>query len=92
MINIEVAFATNKLQKIIALEINDDCLISDAIKLSGIQAFFHEYDLSTLAVGIFGNRKFEPADYKLQNGDRIEIYRPLLKTPNQKRLDRANHK
>lgn len=89
MIQIEVVFATSSLQKIVTLEIEPQCSIADAIARSQIQDFFPEYELLSLPVGIFGKRQFSPEQYQLKNGDRIEIYRPLNKTPNQKRLERA---
>ncbi|MBX9597393.1 MAG: RnfH family protein [Burkholderiales bacterium] len=89
MIKIEVVFATYSLQKIVALEVELPCSIADAIARSQIQDFFPDYDLLSLPVGIFGKRQFNPEQYQLKHGDRIEIYRPLNKTPNQKRLERA---
>ncbi len=89
MIKIEVVFATNSLQKIVTLEVETSCSIADAITRSQIQDFFPEYELLSLPVGIFGKRQFSPEQYQLKHGDRIEIYRPLNKTPNQKRLERA---
>lgn len=89
MIKIEVIFATNSLQKIVILEVEIPCSIADAITRSQIQDFFPEHELLNLPVGIFGKRQFSPEQYQLKNGDRIEIYRPLNKTPNQKRLERA---
>ncbi|MEN9946441.1 MAG: hypothetical protein RLZZ293_827 [Pseudomonadota bacterium] len=89
MLHIEVAFASPNLQKIIACMVADDCSIKQAILSSGIQQLFPEYQLLDLPVGIFGKRQFDPDKYQLQNGDRIEIYRPLSKTPNQQRLQRA---
>lgn len=89
MLKIEVAFATPELQKTLAVEIDDNTSISDAIVISGIQTFFPEYDLSILSVGVFGKRIYEPETYKFKDGDRLEIYRKLVQTPNQKRLERA---
>lgn len=91
-IKVEVAFATKDKQRIIEIEISPQTTISEAIRISGINEAFEEYDLLAMPVGIFGKRIFEPAKYILKDGDRIEIYRPLSKTPNQKRLDRAKGK
>jgi putative ubiquitin-RnfH superfamily antitoxin RatB of RatAB toxin-antitoxin module len=44
-----------------------------------------------IPIGIFG-KKIDPNTYILQDKDRIEIYRLLTKTPNQKRLERAKVK
>lgn len=89
MLKIEVAFATPQLQKTIAIEVDENTTVIDAIAQSGIQQFFPEYELLNLAVGIFGKRIYDPQSYQIKAGDRIEIYRPLVQTPNQKRLERA---
>lgn len=91
LIKIEVAFATAELQKIIPLELESECTLLEAIQLSKINQFFPDYDFSQLPLGIFGKRIFKPEEYQLKNGDRIEIYRSLNKTPNQKRLERAQN-
>lgn len=92
LIEIEVAFATPMLQKIIKLTVPANTKISEAIQLSEINKYFPEYDLINMPVGIFGKRQFEAENYTLKASDRIEIYRPLSKTPNQKRLERAKNK
>lgn len=89
MLKIEVAFATPQLQKTIAIEVDENTAVIDAIAQSGIQQFFPEYELLNLAVGVFGKRIYDPQSYQIKAGDRIEIYRPLVQTPNQKRLERA---
>lgn len=92
LIEIEVAFATPLLQKIIKLTVPTNTKITGAIQLSGIEKYFPEYELTNMPVGIFGKRQFETENHTLKAGDRIEIYRPLSKTPNQKRLERAKNK
>lgn len=92
MIKIQVVFATLVQQKIIELAVDESCSIDQAIQQSQINKFFPEYDLLNLPVGIFGKRIFEKNTYQLKAGDRLEIYRPLLTSPNQKRLDRAASK
>ena|SRR3990167_4355456 len=47
-------------------------------------------DCAQYAVGIFGQHK--PLNTILNNGDRIEFYRPLLMDPKAKRLLRAKQK
>lgn len=91
LIKIEVAFATAELQKVISLELESNCTLLKAIHLSQINQFFPEYDFTQLALGVFGKRIFKPEEYQLKDGDRIEIYRSLNKTPNQKRLERAKN-
>ena len=50
-----------------------------------------EQNINQASIGIFG-KKIDPTTYVIQNNDRIEIYRPLNNTPNQKRLERAKSK
>lgn len=89
MLKIEVVFATPSIQKIVSLEIENNYSIDEAIIQSRLADFFPEYSLPELPVGVFGKRIYDKNTYQLQNGDRLEIYRPLVTSPNQKRLDRA---
>lgn len=90
-IKIEVAFATPDKQIIIPIEVNENVSVIDAIIMSGIGQHFPNSILNNIdqdtPIGVFG-KKINPETYKLRDMDRIEIYRPLNKTPNQKRLER----
>lgn len=92
LLQLEVAYATPDKQLIIPISIQNNSTILAAIKQSNITNEFSELaNLTlddTLKVGIFG-KKVDISTYKLQDRDRIEIYRPLAKTPNQRRLERA---
>lgn len=92
--NVEVAFATPEKQIIICVSIPHNMAITEVIKLSKIEAEFPKYhDLFNSPIphiGIFG-KKIDINTYQLKPNDRIEIYRPLNKTPNQKRLERAKN-
>ena len=94
IIAVEVAFAMPEKQTIIAVVTNDNSSIYDIIIQSKIHQEFRDFDftdLSKLHIGIFG-KKIDPTTYQIKNNDRIEIYRALNKTPNQKRLERAKQK
>ncbi len=89
-IYIEVAFATKDKQIIKSLEIPQNTSVTNAILLSKIADEFKDFDFSdtaNLPIGIFG-RKIDVITYQLTPRDRIEIYRKLSKTPNERRLDR----
>ncbi len=88
LIKIEVAYATSTQQTVIPLVIDTATTVTEAIQLSHINTFFPDLDLTDLiAVGVYG-KKIDTKTYVLQDEYRIEIYRPLNKTPNQKRLER----
>jgi putative ubiquitin-RnfH superfamily antitoxin RatB of RatAB toxin-antitoxin module len=84
---VEVACATEVKQKVISLQVPEGTPLDRAIALSGIADEFPELDMSTSRVGIFG--QFASRDRVLNDGDRVEIYRPLLISPRQARLNRA---
>ncbi|MFZ2726226.1 MAG: RnfH family protein [Methylococcaceae bacterium] len=85
-IAVEVAYATSENQIIIALDIEQGSTIVQVIKQSGLLNQV-ALDLNTLDVGIFS--VLRPLDYKVQTGDRIEIYRPLANDPKAIRRHRA---
>lgn len=84
---IEVAYATPERQQIIELEVKQGTSVFDAFRQSKIDQFFPEIDLEHPELGVFG--KLVPADYKLVDGDRIEVYRPLIADPKEVRRQRA---
>lgn len=86
-ITVEVAYAQPDQQRIIALQVAEGTTIEAAIQLSGILMLFPEIDLTKQKVGIFSKPK--PLSEILRDGDRIEIYRPLLIDPKEARRKRA---
>lgn len=87
MINIEVAYAGITQQKVIELSVQESSTIHDAIMLSNLLAYFPEIDLTQYKVGVFSKRK-ELTDI-VQDGDRVEIYRPLTIDPKEARRVKA---
>lgn len=88
-INVEVAYAKPEQQKIIKLEVEAGCSVKEAAKRSGITAMFPEIDLEAVKMGIFGKVVARPETHELHDGDRVEIYRPLLIDPKELRKARA---
>jgi len=84
---IEVAYATPEKQKIIECEVEQGTSTADVIKQSKIIQYFPEIDLENCDLGVFG--KVIASNYELIDGDRIEIYRPLLADPKEVRRQRA---
>ena len=84
---IEVAYATPEKQVIVECEVDTGTAVRDAVKHSGIDQHFPGIDLENCDLGVFG--KAVAADYELIDGDRIEIYRPLLADPKEIRRQRA---
>jgi len=91
-IKIEVAYGTLELQKIVVVTVPQNTSVFEGAKRSGIERFFPEIDYDSVDMGIFGKTVRKPMEQALKEGDRIEIYRPLLIDPKQARLNRAAKK
>ncbi len=88
-INVEVAYAMPEKQIIRAVNVDTGTTIGAAIVQSGIMMDFPELDfkLEDAKVGIFG--KAAAMTTVLADGDRVEIYRPLIADPKEVRRKRA---
>ena len=86
-IAVEVAYAKADEQLILELEVAPGTTLQQAVEQSGILERFPEIDPAQLKAGVFG--KLKKLDQTLREGDRIEIYRPLIADPKQVRKQRA---
>ncbi len=86
-IRIEIAYAKPEEQVIIPINVNEGTTVEQAIEQSKIQQRFTEIDLLKQKVGIFS--KPCKLDTVLREGDRVEIYRPLIADPKAVRKKRA---
>ncbi|TAK76445.1 MAG: RnfH family protein [Gammaproteobacteria bacterium] len=84
---VEVAYAGRDRQEILAVEVKEGSTIETAIQQSGILALFPEIDLAKQKVGVFSKQK-DLTDI-VREGDRIEIYRPLIIDPKEARRAKA---
>lgn len=89
LIKLEVVYALPDEQTLLAFSAPQDISIKEAINISGILEQHPDIDLASQQVGIFSKRILNIDDYTLQNGDRIEIYRPLQVDPKEARRRRA---
>lgn len=86
-INVEVTYGLPHKQSLLSLKVASDSTVLQAIELSGIQKVYADIDLADNKVGIW-NRTCKLTD-TLKDGDRIEIYRPLIADPKEVRKRRA---
>ncbi len=86
-IRVEVAYALPHKQAIVALDVSPGTTALDAARQSGISDKFDGIDLENAKLGIFGG--LVSASQVLQEGDRVEIYRPLIADPKEVRKARA---
>ena len=86
-INIEIAYALPERYYLKSFQVDEGITVQTAITQLGILSQFPEIDLSTNKIGVF-SRPIKLTDV-LKEGDRIEIYRPLLADPKEIRRKRA---
>ncbi|MFT6436388.1 MAG: putative ubiquitin-RnfH superfamily antitoxin RatB of RatAB toxin-antitoxin module [Candidatus Azotimanducaceae bacterium] len=89
-IEVEVACAVEDLQRVINLQLPAGSSLADAVSASGILEEFSSLDLEKIKFGVYG--QLAPAEAKLKDGDRVEVYRPLLISPMEARRLRAKRK
>jgi len=89
MIEVEVAYALPHEQKIIALQVAEDCSVYEAVIQSRIAEVFPQIDVENDPMGIFGKAIRNPKDTVIKPGQRVEIYRPLIADPKAARAKRA---
>lgn len=77
--HIGVAYADKFKQTWLKLDVPEGSTVRDAIRRSGLLDQFPEIDLGRNAVGIFG--KIVKLDTPLEEGNRVEIYRPITADP-----------
>jgi putative ubiquitin-RnfH superfamily antitoxin RatB of RatAB toxin-antitoxin module len=86
-ISIEVVYGTPDKQVLLEVKVELGFNVEQSILASNIMQHFPEIDLKIHKVGIW-NRTCK-LDSELKDGDRIEIYRPLIADPKEIRRLRA---
>ena len=87
ILSVEVIYAKAGEAHSIPMRVNADATIRHEIDKSNILQRCPEIDLKLNKVGIFS--KIAELDARLADGDRIEIYRPLIVDPMEARRRRA---
>ena len=86
-LTVEVAYALPERQSLLTVAVSSLDTVQQVIEQSGILQQFPEIDLATQKVGVW-SRPVKLTD-TVKQGDRIEIYRPLIADPKDLRRRRA---
>ena len=78
-IAIEVSYAVPGAQRVLSLRVPAGSTARSAVLLSCIDALFPEIEAATCRIGVFGTEVDD--EYRLEDGDRLEVYRPLENDP-----------
>jgi putative ubiquitin-RnfH superfamily antitoxin RatB of RatAB toxin-antitoxin module len=87
MITIEVAYALPRQQFLIQEQVAEGVTIGEALAHSSIHQLVPHIEIADGKVGLFG--KVAKMTQVLKEGDRIEIYRPLVNDPKEARRRKA---
>ncbi len=82
-ISVEVVFGLADKQELLTVSLPPGATAQDAIEQSGIRERFAGIDTRDLPIGIWG--RVVARDARLEDGDRVEIYRPLEIDPREAR-------
>ena len=87
-VRVEVVYAQPAVQHLVSVELAAGANVRLAIERSGLLQNFKEIDLTHTRFGIFG--RLVTLDTPVQDGERVEIYRALLKDPKATRRELAS--
>ncbi|MFV9688574.1 RnfH family protein [Pantoea graminicola] len=86
-ITVEVVYALPDKQYQLYVKVEQGSTVEQAINASGLLELRREIDLSSNKVGVYSRPV--KLDDVIDEGDRIEIYRPLIADPKELRRQRA---
>jgi putative ubiquitin-RnfH superfamily antitoxin RatB of RatAB toxin-antitoxin module len=86
-LKVAVAYVGPEIQVLRPMEVVPGTTVQGAIEGSGVLDQCPEIDLQRYKVGIYG--KLAALEQPLEDGDRVEIYRPLIADPKETRKRRA---
>jgi hypothetical protein len=83
MLTIELVYATRQRQELVELIVEAGRTVGQVIEASGLYELFPDQGLESADVGVWGRSAVR--SQSVRDGDRIEIYRPLLMDPREAR-------
>lgn len=86
-IRVEVVYATPARQELVAVDLPRGADVAAAVEASGMIELFPGEPVAEAPAGVWG-RPVERG-HVLADGDRVELYRPLLKDPREARRELA---
>ncbi|HEZ2349530.1 TPA: RnfH family protein [Neisseria lactamica] len=89
MLEIEIVYGLPDKQVLKTMRLVEGTTVRAAALQSGLDEIFTDLDLYSAPLGIFG--KAVKDDTPLRDGDRIEVYRPLLIDPKEARRKRVQN-
>lgn len=89
LLAVEVAYALPTQQWVIALQVPEGTTMFEAAVQSRLMELAPGLDLEAASLGVFGKVEKSPKTRVLKDGERVEIFRPLINDPKEARKARA---
>jgi putative ubiquitin-RnfH superfamily antitoxin RatB of RatAB toxin-antitoxin module len=89
-LQVEIVYAQPQRSMVKSLALEPGSTVEDALALAVLDSDFSAIDLAAAPIGIFG--RVVSRDRALEDGDRIEVYRPLTEEPIIARRRRAQQR
>lgn len=86
---VEVVYALADRQKLLCLSVPVGTTVREVAMRSGLDVLFPGLDLQSCPLGVFGKAVVKPEERVVLEGERVEIYRPLIADPKEVRKQRA---
>ena len=84
---IQITYINSQSEYLLDMQVSEKTSVREAIAQSGVLSRFPEISIEHNRVGVYG--EIVELDHVLDEGDRVEIYRPLLMDPMEARRLRA---
>ena len=88
-LNLEVICALPRRTVRVALRVPAGTTVREAIVQSGIALQLPGFDVTVMPCGVYGQKIARPQTCPVHDGDRIELYRPLITGPGALRCKRV---
>ena len=86
-IQVEIVLALEDEQVLLSMSLESGATIAEALAKSELQERFAGQNIDAMQTGVWGRRVNR--DYRLEAGDRVELYRPLRQDPRDARRELA---
>jgi putative ubiquitin-RnfH superfamily antitoxin RatB of RatAB toxin-antitoxin module len=86
-LRVSVVYALPERQIVVELRVEQGCTVEQAVNRSGLLVRFPEIARGSLQCAVY-NRPV-PLEHRLEDGDRVELLRPLLVDPKESRRQAA---
>jgi putative ubiquitin-RnfH superfamily antitoxin RatB of RatAB toxin-antitoxin module len=89
-ISVEVVYGLADRQVLLNIKVPAGTTVYEAVRQSDIVKHFPDADIDNARMGIYSKAIADPRQHVLKEGDRVEIYRPLIIDPKEARRRRAD--